>query len=209
MYILACLGTPLLFLAITTRFYDLSERPAIWRIFFRGVLMAIPAVLVWKLFSFLYSPAWGSLLLGLSFGLKFWLLPYILAVGSWCILYGWSKLDQGCIKPLSSFFAGFMSLFTIVFTFELWGSRFGAWLIALPLLSFCSTFITPFALKELGCDYMPSGIRWILAILGIILAAAFTLALYFLRLEWLAILMTIGFCSACSLFVIKKHTGGL
>lgn len=209
MHILSTFGTPLLFLAILSWFFSTAERPAAWRIFFRGALMAIPAALVWKLLSFTYNPAWGSFLLALTFCLKFWLIPYALAIGSWCILYGWSKLDQGCMKPLSSFFAGFMSVFAIVFTFGLWKNSYGAWLLALPLLSICTTFIIPFAIKELACDYMPSGIRWILAILGVMAAASITLAMFFLRLEWLAIVCTALFCGGCSLFVIERYKRGL
>ncbi len=199
----------MLFLALTTWFYDPSERPATWRIFFRGVLIGIPALLVWKLLSFAYNPAWGSFLLVLSFGLKYWLLPYALALGAWCIFYGWSKLDKACIKALTSFLCGFMSLFAIAFTMELWGNSFGAWLIALPLLTFCGIFIMPFAIRELACDYMPSGIRWILAILAIILVSASALALFFLRLEWLAILVTTMSCAGSALFVITKYKNGI
>lgn len=196
MHAFTLLSFPFAFLGLVAWLWQPETKRQTYRMAFRGALLAIPALLIWMIFSFAYRPAWGSVALALSFLARFWILPFGLLAAAWALARGYRGLGRGAdYRELFGFSFGFLSVFNIAHGSVLWGESYFAWTLVLPLLLLSSAPFFTAMLDETARDGMPDGIKWIAATLGAFAFAALSLALLFLRLEWLGALLAAGYAA--------------
>ncbi len=203
MYALLLLLLPLSVPACVAWFPKGDSRP--FRLAMRGAVMALPSTLVWLLFKGLHQPSWGSALLILTVFVRYLLLPAGLFAGSFVLSSGLRNVERGMgFKDLLYYSLGFFAVFNILFAISLWGDRYYAYTLLLPVMMGATALALP-PLMENAVRYgMPDGIRWILAALAGLFLAATAFSLLFLRLEWLGIILCLAYSAgAASLGLIR------
>lgn len=203
MYALLLFLLPLSIPACAAWFPKGDSRP--FRLAVRGSVMAVPSALVWLLLSGLHKPSWGSALLIATVFARYLLIPAGLFVGSFVLSSGLRNVERGIgFKDLLYYSLGFFAVFNILFAVSLWGERYYAYTLLLPIMMGATALALP-PLVENAVRYgMPDGIRWILAALAGLLLAATAFSLLFLRLEWLGIILCLAYSAgAASLGFIR------
>jgi hypothetical protein len=203
MYALLLFLLPLSVPACAAWFPKGDSRP--FRLAVRGSIMAIPSVLVWLILKSLHQPSWGSALLILTVFARYLLIPAGLFVGSFVLSSGLRNVERGIgFKDLLYYSLGFFAVFNIIFAVSLWGERYYAYTLVLPIMMGATALALP-PLMENAVRYgMPDGIRWILAAIAGLVLAATAFSLLFLRLEWLGIILCLAYSAgAGSLGLIR------
>ncbi len=203
MYAFSLLSMPLTFMAVSA--WKFRGGGAIYRSFVRGLVFGLPVVLVWTLLLPVFTPRWGSILLPLSFLLRYWLVPLGLSAGAYGLSAGFSGLTRGLdYERLVAFLFGSMTVVGFAQTIQSWGVRDPALTIAIPALAAASLLSVPYFIEESVKDGMPYALGHVAVILGGLLAASLAASLFFFRLEWLGAIVTILFCAGSTLVGLKR-----
>ncbi|MBN1519445.1 MAG: hypothetical protein JW923_05060 [Spirochaetales bacterium] len=164
-----------------------------YRMAIRGAILALPALLAWHLLGFAHQPAWGSVLLAGSFFLRYFFLPFALMWALYAFAGGLTDLRRGSGYTGCMLFAlGYLSVFNVAHVVNLWTEAYVAFAVVLPVLRLSAALAVPALLEEAARDGMPDGLKWIAAAAGLTLAQALGLALFFLRVEWLGLILSAG-----------------
>ncbi|OHD81296.1 MAG: hypothetical protein A3J97_03290 [Spirochaetes bacterium RIFOXYC1_FULL_54_7] len=167
--------------------------------------MALPPMLVWLVTRPLFSPAWGSPLLILSFLTGYWILPFTLASGAYVLAKDLAGLERGLdFRPFLSFTLGFMSVFNLAYAICHWNVVHPAYTLVLPVLLVTSTLAYAVGFEETIRDGLPGGLKWLAGLLGIFMLDATALAMFFLRMEWLGWVLALSLATACGFFGFKR-----
>ncbi len=189
MYAFSLMSMPLSFLVLAAWTFrpDTSSN----RSFARGALFGIPAVVIWSLAGPLYPSVWGSPLLILGFLARFWVLPFGLTTVAYAVSVGFSGLSRGLdYERTVAFFAGSLSVFGIGHAVSSWGDPSRVYALVVPCLLVASAVAFPVLLEEAAKDGFPGALKYLaLALAGFAVAATGT-ALFFMRLEWLGMLVS-------------------
>ncbi|TFG84470.1 MAG: hypothetical protein E4H20_03065 [Spirochaetales bacterium] len=203
MYAFTLFLLPLAVPALAAWFPRVGQHP--YRMAVRGGLSALPAILVWLALGFAYRPIWGSLIVMPIFLLRFFLIPCGLMAGAYALTSGLRDLERGIgYADLLSFNLGFMAIFNIAHAIALWGDRYYAYTLVLPVLLGATALGFPTLFEEAIRDGMPTGLRWLAAALGGLILASLALSLLFLRLEWLGLVLSAGFAAGSVFLGIKR-----
>jgi hypothetical protein len=203
MYAFSLLSMPLVFIAVSVWKFRGGE--ATYRSFVRGLVFGLPVIFLWSLLKVLYTPLWGSILLPLSFLLRYWLVPLGLSLGAYGISAGFSGLTRGLdYERLVAFLFGSMTVVGIAQVVESWGLRDPAITLVLPALVASSLLSVPYFIEEAVKDGMPYAIGHFAVIFAGLLVASLAVSLFFLRLEWLGAIMTILICTGSSMIGLKR-----
>ncbi len=203
MYALLLFLLPLSVPACAAWFPKGDSRP--YRLAVRGSVMALPSLLIWLLLQRLHQPSWGSALLILTIFARYLFIPAALFVGSFVLSSGLRNVERGIgFKDLLYYSLGFFSVYNILFTISLWGERYYAYTLLLPIMIAATALALPPLIENAVRYGMPDGLRWILAALAGLLLAATAFSLLFLRLEWLGIILCLAYSTgAASLGLIR------
>jgi len=194
---------PLCFFAVAAWTFRSGE----WRgrPFARGLLLGIPAVLVWLLLRPLLAPAWGSPLLVLSFFCRYWLLPFGLSTAAYAVAVGFAGVARGLeYERLVAFMAGSLSVFGLVHTVSSWGGSNRVFALLLPAMLAVSAVAYPALLEEAVKDGMPGAAKYIAIAVGCSVIGATGVALFFMRLEWLGAILSALYVAGAAVFGVKR-----
>lgn len=226
MYSFAVLSLPLSFLALAAWY----PRPLALslRLFARGALVGIPGLLLWLLARPLFQPLWGGALLAFSFFLKYWLFPFASAVAGFALAVGLKRraprakvpLGQKVAPPVDSqasdtaapslyeralpFVFGSLSVFVLAQAIGAWAKPDAVTVIVLPLSTLVAALALPALLEDASRD---RPVLYALAGLGACVAASFGAASFYLRLEWLGIVLTILFVGGAGTYGVWRFMG--
>lgn len=203
MYAFSLLSMPLTFMAVSV--WKFRGGGVAYRSFVRGIIFGLPVLFLWSLLRPLFAPRWGSILLPLSFLLRYWLVPLGLSVGAYGLSAGFAGLTRGLdYERLVAFLFGSMTVVGIAQVVASWGVRDPALTLALPALVAASLLSVPYFIEEAVKDGMPYAVGHGAVILGGLLAASLAVSFFFFRLEWLGVIMTILFCAGSTLVGLKR-----
>jgi len=190
MYAFALLAMPLSFFAITALTFRSGS--ASYTSYVKGLVAGIPSALIWLLLRPVFAPVWGSWLLVLTFLAKYWLLPFGLAATAYAVTAGFRGLGRGGdYGKVTAFLFGVLSMFGAAYTIESWGDPSRVYALVLPCLFVASALLFPVLLEEAAKDGYPGAIKQILLALGAFVLAAAGAALFFMRLAWLGLLISL------------------
>lgn len=166
-----------------------------------GIIGAALALIVRPIFT----PVWGSGLLILCFLGEYWLIPFGLTSLAYALALGFSRLQRkGGYEQAVAFIAGSMSVFGVSHSIMSWGDPSRVYAFVIPVLMLGSALAFPVLLEEAVKDGWPDAIKHIaLALLGFFFASS-AAAMFFMRLEWLGIVMTILYTAGCAVLGIRR-----
>lgn len=226
MYSFAVLSLPLSFLALVA-WYSMPRALSL-RLFARGALVGIPGVALWIILRPLFRPSWGSALLALSFFLKYWLLPFAAAITGFALSVGFRPRAPRAKVPLGQrtapspapatagetgaspydrslpFVFGLLSVFALAQAVDAWGDPDMVTVIVMPLSTLVAALALPALLEDASRD---RPVPYALAGLGACVAASFGAASFYLRLEWLGIVLTTLFVGGVGTYGIWRFMG--
>lgn len=209
MYLFFLLAFPLSYLCFSAWFVPVAERSGVHRLFLRGFILGLPSVALWVIARPLFAPRWGSLLVALMFMLRYWILPFGLCIGSYALSRGLSGLRRGQdFQRFVGFLCGFMAVFAFAFAIEAWGEKNVAYSLFLPALLLSSGMAVPLPLEEAVKEGMPYALKWILAMVAGSFAAALCVSLFFLRLEWLGLVLSLCFMGGAGFVGMRRLARG-
>ena len=190
MYAFALLAMPLSFFTITALTFRSGS--ASYTSYIKGLVAGIPSILIWLLLKPLFAPVWGSWLLVLTFLAKYWLLPFGLAAAAYEVTAGFRGLSRGGdYGKVTAFLFGVLSVFGTVYTIDSWGNPSRVYALVLPCLFVASALLFPVLLEEAAKDGFPTAVKQVLLALGAFVLAAAGAALFFMRLAWLGLLISL------------------
>ena len=185
----------------------------VWMHFVRGLLLSIPAVAVWLVLKPLSAPVWGSPLLVLTFLFRYWLVPYGLAfaVAPFMVRnrpagHAGAELEDGGADSagtatggadhgsagkfrMLAHLSGFMVLFALAQTLGLWNERNRVFALFLPVLLALSNVSISVLASRATHDGWPYALGPVLAMVGWSFASALAVTAFFMRMEWLGLLL--------------------
>ncbi len=175
---------------------DVPFRSSRFQSFIKGLLFGVPAVLFWLIAKPLLAPVWGSWLLILTFMVRYWLLPFGLAAAAYAVAVGFKGLSRGGgYEQLVAFFFGVLSVFGVAHTIASWGDPSRVFALVIPCLLAASALAVPVLLEEAAKDGFPDASKQIaLAVIAFSVAATGA-ALFFMRLEWLGLIVSLLYVS--------------
>lgn len=166
-----------------------------------GIIAAALALLVRPLFS----PVWGSGLLILCFFGEFWLVPFGLTSAAYALAVGFPRLARsGGYENAVAFIAGSLSLFAVSHAIMSWGNPSRIYAFVIPVMMLASAIAFPVLLEEAVKDGWPYAMKHIVIIFLGFIFASIAASLFFMRLEWLGIVMTVFYTAACVVLGIRR-----
>ena len=205
MYAFTLLALPLGFVIMYAGVRDPGQKESALRSVFKGVVMGIPGLLLWLPYALLVRPSWGSFALSLAFLLRYWVLPFGLMTGAYALARGFRGLERGTdYRAAVAFGLGFLSVFQAAHAVMHWADRYPAYVLVLPVTLAASAFAYPVLLEESAIDGLPEGLRWLAAALGGFFLAAVALALFFLKLEWLGLVLAVLYTAGALYLGIER-----
>lgn len=192
------------------------------RLFARGVIVGAIAALIWFLAMPLFDPLWGSALLALSFFLRNWLLPFGLTLVGFWLAVGFGQGEPRAKVPLGQkaapdlhdasslyersvpFCFGSLSAVGVAQAISSWGQVDALIALILPLSTLLAALALP-ALLEAAARSRP--VPYALAGLAASLVASFGAAAFYLRLEWLGVVLTILFVGGVGTYGALRFLG--
>jgi hypothetical protein len=186
MYAFLILIMPLGYLALAAWFWDAPLQDRSGRMFIRGIVLSLPALLIWHFSSRLLPPGWGSAWLWVHFSVVLWVIPLLLCTGAYALVRNLSGMERGTdFKPFVAFTFGFMTSFCIALAIRYWSIRLPAYTVVLPILTVTGCLVYASAFEEAIKDNLPKGLLWIGLIITVLGINGLAMAMFFLRLEWL------------------------
>lgn len=159
-----------------------------------GGLAAVLALLVRPLFT----PVWGSGLLILCFLGEYWLVPFGFTSAAYALAVGLPKMTKGSgYENAVAFIAGSLSVFGVSHTIMSWGNPSRIYAFVIPIMMLGSAIAFPVLLEEAVKDGWPDAIKQLaLMLLGFSIASVGA-ALFFMRLEWLGVIVMVLYTAGC------------
>lgn len=208
MYAFLLAAAPLTLLALSAWFYSAEERQAGPIYIFKGLISSFPAVLLWLAFSLQIRPNWGSGSIIPLFWLQYWLLPQSLLVVTWLISNGFGSIANLKARTFLSFALPYTTTLLAASLVISWRLPFAPPSLALPLLTISGVLLLATCLELAAWHGLPSGLVWLLIYLAGSFLAAWAYALFFMRHELSASILTFVVSAAgiiFSLFVLHKR----
>ncbi|MBN2874502.1 MAG: hypothetical protein JXM71_05360 [Spirochaetales bacterium] len=205
MYLFALVSMPLSF--FTAIAWSRKGAETVWRAFARGLLFGIPGTILWLLALPLSQPFWGSPFVVLSLYLRYWLLPFGLTAAAFSLAVGFHGLERGSdYERLVAFTAGSMSVFCIATTVITWGQPGRVYALLVPVLLASSAIVFPVAVEEAAKDGLPGAFKHVAIIAAAFLVAALGLSMYFMRMEWAGLIVSLLYCAGALFFGLRRLT---
>lgn len=203
MQLLSFLLLPLIVPALSAWFPKADPKPFSKAVL--GFAAGMPAALLWFLARGLYAPAYGGAILALSFYLRYFLIPGLLLAAALALTLGFRSLERGTgYRDLVNFSLGFYAAMSAAFALAEWGVHYYGYTLVLPFLIAGTALGSPLLFEESVRDGMPDGIKWIAAMFGAYALGATSLALLFLRLEWLGLILSAGYAVGGAVIGVRK-----
>ncbi len=194
---------PLMFTALM--FWTSRGTEPVWRAAALGILMGIPAVIVWMLIAPIFTPMYGSAFLVVSLLLRYWLVPFGLSTLGYSLVIGLQGLARkNDHNRFFAFLAGSMSLFALANTVTSWGQPSRVLALLLPLAMLSSVVVYPVFIEEAVKDGMPGAIKNIVFIVLGFTCAALGIALFYFRLEWLGVLVSLAYIGGTTFLGLRR-----
>ena len=210
MYVFAFFSMPLAYFCLSAWY---KPGPFDTRLFFRGLLAGLPAVLIWLFLRPIYNPLWGSWLLLFSFFFKYWFLPFGLSVAGFAVFVGFSGKNDEVKLPLGyksvlprinndlyekalPFGFGILSVFSVSEAVLSFNVSDPLLYLLLPLCLLAAALSLPLLIEEIKNK------SWLVlaAAIAALLLLSFGNALLYLRREVWGILISVLFIAASGFY---------